>query len=255
MRVDLKDKVALVTGAGSGSGQAIALKLAENGADVVVNDIVEPAARAVAERIQRSGRRALAVVADVTDFDAVQAMARRAVSELGRIDILVNNAGWDVGIIPFLKGRIEDWERILAINFKGPVYCTRAVVEQMAKQKGGVIVNINSDAGRVGSFGEAVYSGAKGGVIAISKVWAREFARDGIRVNTVCPGLMDTPLLSKLKESELGAKILARVEQMQFWGLIQPEDVANAVLFFVSDAARQITGQVLSVSGGLTFHD
>jgi len=254
MKTDLSGKVALITGAGKGIGRAIALKLAENGADIVVNDIDRPAAEEVAEQIKALGRRALIAIADVADYEAVRQMVKEAVQELGHIDILVNNAGWDKKIEPFIKNQPEDWEKIININFKGPIYCTRAVAEHMMQRKSGKIINISSDAGRVGSFGEAVYSGCKGGLIALAKVWAREFARDGIRVNTICPGLVDTPLYRKLKEDEFGKKILERVEAMMLFGLGQPEDTANAVLFFASDASNHITGQVLSVSGGLTFH-
>jgi len=255
MRVDLQGKVALVTGAGKGIGRAIVFKLAENGADLIINDIDRESAEEVREQIIKNfGRRAIAAIADVSDFDAVKKMVNQALTEFDKIDILVNNAGWDKAIIPFLKTSPQDWEKVIKINLWGPLNCTRLVAEEMQKRKYGKIINVSSDAGRVGSFGEAVYSGCKAAVIALTKTWAREFARDHIRVNCICPGLVDTPLLRNLKADEFGKKILERVEALMLLGLGKPEDIANAVLFFASDASNHITGQILSVSGGLTFH-
>ncbi len=254
MRVDLNGKVALVTGAALGIGRAISLALAQNGADLVLNDIDRPATEALAHEIHKLGRRTALAIADVSDYAPVKRAIDEALEQLGQIDILVNNAGWDKGIIPFLKTDPQDWPKVIAVNFVGVLNCTHVVGAHMAQRKAGKIINISSDAGRGGSFGEAVYSGCKAGVIALTKTWAREFARDNIRVNCICPGLVDTPLLSKLKQDELGKKVLERIEQLMLLGLGKPEDIANAVLFFASEASHHITGQVLSVSGGLTFH-
>jgi 2-hydroxycyclohexanecarboxyl-CoA dehydrogenase len=253
MKVDLSGRVALVTGAGSGIGRAIALKLAENGANVVVNDIIREGAEKTVELMNTLPGEGFVAIADITDYDQVRSMVDEAVKHFGRIDILINNAGWDK-LEPFIKNTPETWERIIAINFKGPIHVTRAVVERMIPRKSGVIVNIASDAGRVGSLGEAVYSGCKGGLIAITKTWAREFARDNIRVNVICPGLTDTPLLESLKQTEFGAKVIDAITRQIPFGLGKPEDIANVVLFFASDASNYMTGQVVSVSGGLTYH-
>lgn len=254
MQVDLKGKVALVTGGGSGIGRAIALALSRNGAHVAVNDINPQAAERTHQQLQSQGGRSLVVPADIADFAQVQRAVGRALDEFERIDILVNNAGWDT-LKPFLKKTIEEYVKIIDINFKGPIFVTRVVAEHMCQRKSGRIINIASDTGRVGSLGEAVYSGCKGGIIAISKTWAREFARDNVRVNVVSPGLTDTPLLDELKREEFGRKIVDAITRQIPFGLGKPEQIAAAVLFFASEASDYITGQVLSVSGGLTFHD
>lgn len=254
MKAELSGKVALVTGAGSGIGRAIALVLAGSGANVAVNDIDRARAEETVKQMAELTGEGFAAIADITDFDSVKRMVAEVLKRFGQIDVLVNNAGWDK-LEPFVKNTPETWEKIIAINFKGPIHVTRAVVEHMIERKTGKIINISSDAGRVGSTGEAVYSGCKGGLIAISKTWAREFARYDIRVNVVSPGLTDTPLLDELKSSEFGNKVLTAVERMIPFGLAKPEDIANGVLFFADDASNYITGQVLSVSGGLTFHD
>jgi 2-hydroxycyclohexanecarboxyl-CoA dehydrogenase len=180
-------------------------------------------------------------------------MVEDAIKHFGQIDILVNNAGWDK-LEPFIKNTPETWEKIININFKGPIYVTRAVAEHMIQRNAGKVISIASDAGRVGSTGEAVYSGCKGGIIAMSKTWAREFARYNIRVNVICPGPTDTALYHELKRDEFANKVLTSIEKIMPFGLGKPEYIADAVLFFASDASNYITGQVLSVSGGLTFH-
>ncbi len=253
VQVNLNNRVALVTGAALGIGRAISWQLAQNGADIVLNDIDRPATEALAQEIKKLGRRAFVAIADVSDYAAVKQSVTEAIAQFGKIDILVNNAGWDKGIIPFLQTDPSDWQRVIAINLVGVLNCTHIVAAHMAQRKSGKIINISSDAGRGGSFGEAVYAGCKAGVIALTKTWAREFARDGLRVNCICPGLVDTPLLAKLKQTELGKKVLERIEQLMLLGLGQPEDIANAVLFFASEESNHITGQILSVSGGLTF--
>ncbi len=247
----LNDKVAVVTGAGRGIGRAIALKLAREGAKVCVADLDQVSAGKVAKEILDMGREALAVRVDVTDYSDVEEMVNKALDVFGMIDILVNNAGWDKAE-PFLESTQETWDKVIAINFRGPINCTRAVLPHMVQRKYGKILSIASDAGRVGSSGEAVYSGAKGGVIAFSKTIAREMSRFGINVNCVCPGPTETPLFDEIASGNPKlAEGLKRAIPLRRLG--KPGDIANAVAFLVSDEAEYITGQTLSVSGGLTM--
>lgn len=254
---DLRDTTAIVTGSGSGIGRAIAKRLADDGATVAVNDVDEDAAAETVDMIEADGGEALTAVADVTDLESVQSMVDDVVDETGGVDALVNNAGWDE-IAWFLDQDPEVWDRVIDINFRGQVNCARAVGEHMRERgEGGRIVNIASDAGRQGSTGEAVYAGTKGGVIAFAKTLAREFARDEICVNVVSPGPTDTPLVEEMADkSDLGEKILGSMaSQVPMGRMAEPEDIAGAVAFMVSDDASYITGQVLSVSGGLTMVD
>jgi 2-hydroxycyclohexanecarboxyl-CoA dehydrogenase len=247
----LENKTALVTGGGRGLGRGICLELARQGADVAVLDLREAEAKAVAGEVRALGRRSVAHSADVTRSDQVRAAVERTIAELGRVDILVNNAGWDK-MEPFLQSTEETWDRVLAINLKGQIICARAVLDGMVAQGGGRIINIASDAGRVGSTGEAVYSAAKGGVIAFTKTLARELARYSITANCLCPGPSDTPLFAELSaDNPRLTEALARAIPLRRLGT--PEDLAPAVAFFASDAAGYITGQTLSVSGGLTM--
>ncbi|MHC1581785.1 MAG: SDR family NAD(P)-dependent oxidoreductase [Candidatus Syntropharchaeia archaeon] len=249
----LKDKVAIVTGAGRGIGRAIALKLAEEGADVVVSDIREKEASEVVKEIEKMGRKAMVSVTDVTNGDQVREMIKKTLDEFGKIDILVNNAGWDK-IMLFKDTNEEFWDKIIAINYKGVLNTCKAVIEHMMERKYGKIINIASDAGRVGSLGEAVYSGAKGAVIAFTKTLAREMARYSVNVNCVCPGPTETPLVEELMEEKLGGKILGSMEKVVPLGrMAKPEEIAGPVAFLASDEAAFITGQTLSVSGGLTM--
>lgn len=247
----LKDKVAIVTGAGRGIGKGIALELACHGANVVVADMRHELAQEVAGEIKDMGRQALAVNVDITQRAQVKEMMAKALETFGKIDILVNNAGWDK-FEPFLKSTEETWDKIIAINFKGMLYCVREVLEHMVGRRYGKIVSIGSDAGRVGSSGEAVYSGTKGAVIAFSKTLAREMARYKINVNVVCPGPTDTPLFAALGE-EIPKLSESLKRAIPLGRLGEPADIAHAVAFLVSDEAGFITGQTLSVSGGLTM--
>jgi 2-hydroxycyclohexanecarboxyl-CoA dehydrogenase len=180
-------------------------------------------------------------------------MVKATLSNWGQIDILVNNAGWDV-IDPFVQNTPELWDKVIAINLKGPINCTRAVLDPMMGRKYGKIINISSDAGRVGSSGEAVYSACKGGIIAFTKTIAREMARYQINVNCICPGPTETPLLAEMTKGETGAKIIgAMTKAVPFRRLAKPEDIARVVAFLATDEAAFITGQTLSVSGGLTM--
>lgn len=246
--MNLKDLSAIITGSGQGIGRAIALKLAERGADVAVVDINIETAQAVAAEVQKMGRRSLAIKTDVTDLNQVNQMAQGVIQAFGKINILVNNAGWDV-IQPFIKNTPEYWDKIIALNFKAPLYCTRAVLDNMIQRESGKIVNISSDAGRVGSLGETCYAGAKGGIIAFTKSLAREVARYKINVNCVCPGPTDTALFRSQDEKVR----LALEKAIPFRRVGKPEEIAGAVAFFASSDSDYVTGQVLSVSGGLTM--
>ncbi|MBI4588050.1 MAG: glucose 1-dehydrogenase [Candidatus Rokubacteria bacterium] len=247
----LKDRVAIVTGSGSGIGRAIALGMAREGARVAVVDLNEAGAQETVKEIQKEGGQAHPYRADVTQKAQIDAMVADVIKRWGTVHILVNNAGWDKAE-PFIQSAEETWDKVLAINLKGPIICTRAVLDEMIKNGYGKIVSIASDAGRVGSTGEAVYSAAKGGIIAFTKTIAREMARHRINVNCVCPGPTDTPLFATVTaENPKLAESLKRV--IPFGRLGLPEDLAPAVIFFASDDAGFITGQTLSVSGGLTM--
>ena len=249
----IKDKVALVTGGSRGIGRAICLRLAEEGTKVAIADVLEDEARKTADDILATGGQAQVVKTDVTQLDQVQACVRQVVDSWGPIDVLVNNAGWDK-IEPFLNSAPETWEKVIAINLRGPINFCHTVAAQMAERGQGKIISISSDAGRVGSTGEAVYSACKAGIIGFSKTLARELARAKINVNVICPGPTDTALLQQVSSGEKGAKIIsAMTRAVPFRRLGQPEEIANAVAFFASPDADFVTGQVLSVSGGLTM--
>src|SRR5262245_56278440 len=249
----LQDKVALVTGGGRGIGRAICLRLAEEGAKVAIADILADEADQVAAEITKNGGQALVVKTDVTNLDQVRTCVQKVTEHWSQIDILINNAGWDK-LEPFIESKSETWEKVIAINLKGPISFCHAVIPQMITRKAGKIITISSDAGRVGSTGEAVYSGCKAGMIGFSKTLARELARSKITVNVVCPGPTDTALLKQVTSGDKGARIIeAMTRAVPFRRLGQPEEIANAVAFFASPDADFVTGQVLSVSGGLTM--
>ncbi len=247
----LKDKVAIVTGAAQGIGRAIATRLAEEGAKVAIADIQADAAAAAAREIVAVGGTAIAVKLDVTSLDSAMAAVQKVVADCGGIDILVNNAGWDK-LEPFIQSAPETWDKVIAINFRGVIHLCKAVIPQLPARGGGKIVSIASDAGRVGSLGEAVYSGCKAGIIGFSKTLARELARNNINVNVVCPGPTETALLHGVMDTQ--PKVLEAMKRgIPMRRLGQPQDLAGAVAFLASADADYVTGQVISVSGGLTM--
>lgn len=248
----LDGQVAIVTGGAGGIGSAIARHLAAAGAAVGVLDLDGDAATLTAGTVTRmTGARAFGVSADVADGDAVRAAISEIERRLGPVGVLVNNAGIDrVG--PFLESSEDDWDLLLRVNLKGAITCARAVLDGMVAREAGRIVNIASDAGRVGSSGETVYSATKGGVISFTRSLAREVARHGISVNCVCPGPTDTALLDQVAEhSQKLYDSLSRAIPMRRIGT--PDDLGPAVTFLAGPGAGYITGQTLSVSGGLTM--
>ncbi|RLA49243.1 MAG: 2-hydroxycyclohexanecarboxyl-CoA dehydrogenase [Gammaproteobacteria bacterium] len=251
----LQDKVAIVTGAGGGIGRQICLRLAQAGAQIALFDIDAENARAVAEHVTELGVRCSVYPVDIVDHDVVGDAVRAARSQFGSIDILINNAGWDLAE-EFVKTTPELWQKIIAINYVGPLNLHHHVLPVMLGQGAGKVINISSDAGRVGSSGESVYAGCKAAVIAFGKSVARELAKSGISINTVCPGPTDTNLFRDFAgEGEFGAKVRAGLERaIPMRRLGQPEDIAGVVAFLASEDANYITGQTISVSGGLTMH-
>ena len=248
----LKDRATIVTGGASGIGRAIAEACAREGARVAVVDLNADGARETVAAIEKAGGTAAAWPLDVTDVAAVDRMVEEVAARWGGVHVLVNCAGWDRPM-PFVDTTPEFWDRILGINLKGPIACMRAALRVMIGQEYGKIVTISSDAGRVGSTGEAVYSAAKGGLIALTKTVAREVARHHINVNCVCPGPSDTPLFRN-EFAAASPKLAESLKRVIPWGRLGvPDDVAPAVVFLASDDAGFITGQTLSVSGGLTM--
>jgi 2-hydroxycyclohexanecarboxyl-CoA dehydrogenase len=253
MRFD--NQTVIVTGGGGGIGGATCRRFAAEGARVAVFDVNAASAETVAAAVRAAGGQAQAFHCDITDRASVDAAVAAAEAQLGPIEVLVNNAGWDV-FKPFTKTEPAQWDKLIAINLIGPLHLHHAVLPGMVARRKGRIVNIASDAARVGSSGEAVYAACKGGLVAFSKTIAREHARHGITVNVVCPGPTDTALFADYK---LGAGnpeklIEAFTRSIPLGRIGQPDDLPGAVLFFASADAAYVTGQVLSVSGGLTMN-
>jgi 2-hydroxycyclohexanecarboxyl-CoA dehydrogenase len=250
----LEGKTVVVTGGGGGIGGATCRRFAAEGARVAVFDLSLEAAQKVADAIREAGGEALALRCDITNRSEVEAALAQTESKLGPVDVLVNNAGWDV-FRPFTKTEPAQWDKLIAINLTGALHMHHAVLPGMAERKRGRIINIASDAARVGSSGEAVYAACKGGLVAFSKTIAREHARHGITVNVVCPGPTDTALFAEYKEGAGNPeKLLEAFQRSIPLGRIgQPDDLPGAIVFFASDDAGYITGQVMSVSGGLTM--
>jgi 2-hydroxycyclohexanecarboxyl-CoA dehydrogenase len=251
----MSNRVALVTGGAQGIGKGIASTLGEEGFRVAIADLNLAVAEETAKEIAAAGGEAIAVQIDVTSLESVKAAVATVESELGPIEVIVNNAGWD-DFMQFVETDEAFWDKILDINYKGALRVIHTVVPGMIERGFGRVINIGSDAGRVGSSLEAVYSGAKGGIIAFTKTLAREVATKGITANTVCPGPTDTPALRKFADGagDNADKVIAgmtRAVPMKRLGT--PSDIGPAVAFFASDGAGFVTGQTLSVSGGLTM--
>lgn len=246
------DKVAFITGAGRGIGREIAKKLARQNINVIATDIdLDNAQETVAILQKENDIKAVAIQCDVTDLNNVKEAVQQSLEQFATIDILINNAGWDK-IEPFLQNEPELWKTIIDINLMGQIHTCKEILPLMVENGSGKVVNISSDSARVGSSGEAVYSAAKGGVVSFSKTLAREMARHKINVNCIAPGPSDTPLFAEIGEYNSGlAEALEKA--IPFRRLADPQDIANAVSFFASEEACYITGQTLSVSGGLTM--
>jgi 2-hydroxycyclohexanecarboxyl-CoA dehydrogenase len=251
---DRNGRVALVTGGARGIGGAIVEALAADGLAVAIADLRAEDAAGAASAIRDAGGKAVAVELDVTSSDSVAAGLASVSEALGGVDVLVNNAGWD-DLKPFMQTDEAFWDRVLEVNFKGALRLTHGLLPGMLEREWGRIVNIGSDAGRVGSSLESVYSGAKGGIIAFTKTIAREVARKGVTANAVCPGPTDTPFLREViaKQGDADKVIGAMVSGVPMKRLAQPCEIAAAVRFFASADAGYVTGQTLSVSGGLTM--
>jgi len=246
--MEMRDRTIIVTGGASGIGRATAFLLAREGARVVIGDIDAAGGKSAATEAVQAGLALEYLPLDLTQEGSIAAFAAAALGQAGRVDGLVNGAGWDA-IQPFLENPPEMWDRLIAINLLGAIRLTRAVLPPMVEARQGKIVNISSDAGRVGSTGETVYAAAKGGIIAFTKSLAREMARYRINVNCVCPGPTDTPLFQR--QPERMREALTRA--IPFRRIAAPREIAEAVMFFLGGRSDYITGQVLSVSGGLTM--
>jgi 2-hydroxycyclohexanecarboxyl-CoA dehydrogenase len=242
------EKVVLVTGGASGIGMATVQAFAELGADVFVADVNAARGEEAAAKVRGGGGKAQFVRCDVTDAGSIRACRDAVLGSRGRLDVLANVAGWG-HIQPFVENDDAFIDKVIALNLRGPIEMARAFFPSMIERKGGRIVNVASDAGRVGSLGETVYSAAKGGVIAFSKSLAREGARHGVLVNCVCPGPTETPLLRSEPEKFLEAFL--KVIPLRRFG--KPSEVADAIVFLASARADYVTGQVLSVNGGITM--
>ena len=250
-----ENKTVIVTGGGGGIGGATSRRFGREGARVAVFDLNLEAAKGVAADILRAGGKAEAFECDITRRATVDVAVAAAESKFGPIDVLVNNAGWDV-FRPFTKTEPAQWDKLIAINLTGALHMHHAVLPGMSARKSGRIVNIASDAARVGSSGEAVYAACKGGLVSFSKTIAREHARHGITVNVVCPGPTDTALFADYKEGAGNPEKLEEAfrRSIPLGRIGRPDDLPGAILFFASDDAAYVTGQVLSVSGGLTMN-
>jgi 3-oxoacyl-[acyl-carrier protein] reductase len=242
----LKGRVALITGAAQGIGKSVALLLAQNGADIVVSDINLEKAEETAKEIESMGSKAIAIKVDVANLKDVEQMVESILEKFGKIDILVNNAGITRDKL-ILRMTEEDWDAVLNVNLKGTFNCTKTVVRHMAKQRSGKIVSIASVVGEMGNAGQVNYSASKAGVIGLTKTIAREFAQRRINVNAIAPGYIETPMTEVLPEKV--KEELKRLIPMERLG--KPEDVAEAVLFLVSEESNYITGHVLNVNGGI----
>jgi 3-oxoacyl-[acyl-carrier protein] reductase len=243
----LKDRVAIITGAGQGIGQSAALRFAEEGAKVAVVDIVEAAAQAVASEITAAGGEALAITTNVAERASVSAMVERVLAQWGQIDILVNNAGIlrDATLVKLTE---ENFDAVISVNLKGVFNCTQAVAPHMIARGSGRIINTSSVVGLYGNFGQTNYVAAKAGVIGMTKVWARELGRKGITVNAVAPGFIATEMVRSMPENI----VQAMIDKVPLRRMGDPVEIANAYLWLASDEASYVNGAVISVDGGVT---
>lgn len=244
----LKDKVAIVTGAGRGIGAETAKRFAQEGAKVVVSDINENDVNSVVEEIKAAGGEAVAMMVNVVDREQVDKMIADTVEKFGKLDIIVNNAGITADA-KLTKMTEEQWDKVIAVNLKGVFNCGQAAAKVMAEQGSGVILNASSVVGVYGNFGQTNYAATKWGVIGMTKSWAKELGRKGVRVNAVAPGFIVTPMTEKMPE-----KVLDMMKKKSPLGMLgYPDDIANAYLYLASDEARFVTGTVLSVDGGVVL--
>ncbi len=246
--MDLKGKIAIVTGGAQGIGKTIATQLAQEGANVVIADVMEEVAKSTAQEISQKGSEAISIGVDVSILSSVEEMVKKTLDKFGRIDILVNNAGITRDAL-VMRMKEEDWDLVLNINLKGAFNCIKVVSPVMMKQKAGKIVNIASIVGIIGNAGQANYSASKGGLIALTKTCARELAGRRINVNAVAPGFIQTSMTERLS-AQVKEKLSS---QIPFGEIGKPEDVASAVLFLVSEKASYITGEVIKVDGGMAM--
>jgi len=245
--MNLTNRVAIVTGSGRGMGRAIAMKLAEIGATVVVNDIGEASpVGSVAEEIKSMGKQSLAILADVSSSEDVKRLVEETIAAYGKVDILVNNAGITRDQL-IIRMSDEEWDKVLSVNLRSVFLCSRAVLRYMIKQRWGRIISISSIVGLVGNPGQANYASAKAGIIGLTRTIAKEVAARGITANAIAPGFIDTEMTQRLEES--WKQQLKKQIPLGYFG--SPRDVAEAVAFLASEEARYITGQVLSVDGGM----
>lgn len=245
--MELEGKVAIVTGAARGIGKAIARKLSQEGAAVVICDLIEEIS-ATAEELRSEGGNILPLQVDVTDMEAVESMVQTVIDKLGRIDILVNNAGI-VRDALLVRMKESDWDAVIAVNLKGAFNCTKTVAKPMMKQRYGKIVSTSSVMGLTGNAGQANYSASKAGIIGLTKSVAKELGRRGINANAIAPGFIMTKMTESLPEDQKEKAL----ENIPLGSFGSPEDVANVVAFLVSDSARYITGQVIQIDGGLVM--
>lgn len=251
----LSGRRAILTGGASGIGRAAAIRLAEEGCDVAVFDLDLAGAEETAHLAESAEGRVRPFKVDITDYDMIASAVAEFEAEAGTTELLANVAGWDK-IVPFLDTERDLWDKVIAINLYGPLNMHHVVIRGMAERGFGRVVNVSSDAGRVGSSGEGVYSACKGGIAAFTKTLARELARKGVLLNVLCPGPTDTPLFASVADgSESGQRIAEGLKRaIPLRRLGQPEDYPGLIAFLLSDDAGFITGQTISVSGGLTMH-
>ena len=250
MHISFENKVALVTGAASGLGFATAKAFAESGASVVLADWNEKSARAAAEELTAQGHKALTIHCDVADDAQVEAMVDRTIAAFGRLDVAYNNAGVQNVLAETADTTREDFDRVMAINLRGVWSCMKFELQQMRKQRGGVIVNCSSLGGLVGGAERGIYHAAKHGVLGLTKSAALEYAARGIRINAVCPGLIQTPMSDQMVAAGQGEALRVMEKSIPMGRVGRPEEIANAVLWLCSDAASYVTGQSISVDGG-----